>query len=363
MKCKACKREIPINSIFCNWCGKRQVVEAGKVSVPNPRQLPSGSWRIYLAKEKASVTAPTEAECRTKAEAIRSGYIKADKKRTITLRKAYEQYIDSKKDILSVSTIAGYNRLIKNSFNDIMDKQLDTLTVPQIQRAVNDYSKEHSPKSVRNAYGLLTAVLSVYRQDFKPNATLPQKQKTQQRALNRAEIEAIIKAVKGDVIELPVLCGLWLGMRMSEIVGAEAEDIKECRLHICRAVVLDENGNAVEKSPKTFSGDRWVSIPPYIMELVPTEGRLTNLSGQAIYKRFSRICEANGIPHCRFHDLRHANASVMLSLGIDSATAQERNGWSSDRMYKQVYGYSQSETAEAADKAINDYFSTIVSTN
>ena len=66
--------------------------------------------------------------------------------------------------------------------------------------------------------------------------------------------------------------------------------------------------------------------------------------------------KAAGIEHCRFHDLRHANAAVMLRLGVDSRYAQERNGWASDRMYKQVYGYTMDDRMKDIAASIDNYF-------
>ena len=57
MLCKACKREISENSIYCNWCGEKQIRERkkkGEIKVPNPRQLKSGNWNIELAAEGQS---------------------------------------------------------------------------------------------------------------------------------------------------------------------------------------------------------------------------------------------------------------------------------------------------------------------
>ena len=54
MNCKACGREIPENSIYCNWCGVKQLRERRsreEVKVPTPKQLPSGSWTVYLRAE------------------------------------------------------------------------------------------------------------------------------------------------------------------------------------------------------------------------------------------------------------------------------------------------------------------------
>ena len=51
MKCCNCSREIPENSLYCNWCGKKQLREKEKkLKIPAPRQLPSGSWTVQLRR-------------------------------------------------------------------------------------------------------------------------------------------------------------------------------------------------------------------------------------------------------------------------------------------------------------------------
>lgn len=82
MKCKSCGREIESNSMFCNWCGEKQIKERKKkdeIKVPSPRKLASGNWRIYLDAEKQSITEPTKALCIAKAKAVRAGFIEKKK--------------------------------------------------------------------------------------------------------------------------------------------------------------------------------------------------------------------------------------------------------------------------------------------
>ena len=70
MICKDCGREIPENSIYCCWCGVRQLRERrgrGEVKVPAPKQLPSGNWTVYLRAEGQSVTEPTRELCLARA--------------------------------------------------------------------------------------------------------------------------------------------------------------------------------------------------------------------------------------------------------------------------------------------------------
>lgn len=365
MICRDCGREIPENSIYCNWCGVKQLRERKKreeVKVPTPRQLPSGSWNIVLRAEGQSITEPTRELCLARARAIRAGFIEQKASCAgMTLSEAYDAYLSAREGVISPSTMSGYLKLKRSTFAALMNEPLSKLNSERVQQEVSLMALEgKSRKTIANAVGLLSSVMSAYAPDAKIEVRLPQKKKQEPRKVEEGEILAIMAAVHGTEIELPVLMGLWLGMRMSEIRGARFEDIRGDRLHICRAVVYDKDGRAVEKAPKTFSGDRWVDLPPEIKTLIASMGKksgyIVQLSGTAIYKRFSRLLEKNGIAHCRFHDLRHANAAVMVRLGIDSRYAQERNGWASDRMYKQVYGYTVQSGMDSAAASINGYF-------
>lgn len=334
------------------------------MKVPKARKMSSGNWYIQLriGGKSISVTAPTEKAVIAEAMAIKSGIRKEQMHPlSITLATAYSRYIETKDGVLSPSTLAGYQRLSRNTFQGIMSTKLEDLTNARIQREISSMAKSgKSPKYVRNAEGLLSAVLKMFHPEFSLNVYLPQKEKIETRHLSEEEIQKIMRASSGTTMELPILMAVWLGMRMSEIRGAKFSDIKNHRLHVCRAIVEDVGGNAVTKPPKTFSGDRWIPLPPYIEDLINAQPRtgeyIIPLSGQAIYKRFSRLLEDHGIEHCRFHDLRHANAAAMILLGIESRYAQQRNGWNSDRMYQQVYGYTMQNELDKNALSIDQYF-------
>lgn len=365
-KNKGCAREIDADSVYCKWCGTRQVRERKtKDAAPTARQLPSGSWtcRVRVDGRDVSVTRPTKAEAQAEAMAIKHGLKAPDTPRvTMTLAEAYAAYLTSREGVLSPSTVAGYKRLERNTFQRLMPMQLSAITPELIQREIAAMVREKkSPKYVANAEGLLSSVLKQAMPEKQFSLRLPPKRKPNLRQPDDKEIGAILTAFRGSAVELPVLMALWMGMRLSEILGARHEDIDGGKLHICRAVVLDENNQPAEKdSAKTYAGDRWVSVPGYIAQLIAATGRdsgpLVTFSGAAIYKRFVRTLDQAGIPRCRFHDLRHINAAVMVRLGVDSKYAQERNGWASDRMYKQVYAYAMSDQMAAINESIDGYF-------
>lgn len=336
------------------------------MKVPKARHLDSGTWFIQLRLDGRSipVSGQTEDECVAKAMAIKAGLVKAKKApQKKTLGEAYDAYIVDC-DLLSPSTIASYKRLRKNTFQSLMPRQLSNLTNEAINREIKAMQKAgKSPKYISNAVALLRPVLKTYYKDFELDISMPQVKKKakipQSQLPTEAEIEQIITVAKGTIMELPILMGVWMGMRMSEIRGAKFGDIVGNKLHICRAIVDDEKGNPVIKPPKTESGERWIDLPPYIQSLIPDgdpDDFIVKLSGQAIYKRFSRILEKAGIRHFRFHDLRHANAAAMISLGIDAKYAQERNGWATDYMYKQVYGYIMDSKMSEESRRIDLYF-------
>lgn len=333
------------------------------MKIPEPKKLPSGAWtvRVMIDGHRISITRNTKKECLAEAVALKTGAKKEKRApESITLAKAYEKHILNNEAVWSPSTTAGYKRLSKNTFQSLMPHQLKNISKNSIQREINRMNRAgYSPKYISNAVGLLKSVLKDYAPGMELDLTLPKKRKPDLRMLDDAEIEKILKAAQGDDIELPILMGLWLGMRLSEIRGLKYKDIRNGRIHVCRAVVDDKDGKPVEKGTKSYSGDRWIDLPDYIKDLIPggsPNEYVVTLSGQAIYKCFSRLLEKADIEHCRFHDLRRANAAAMVRLGIDSKYAQQRNGWSTDYMYKQVYAYTMPDRMEEVNLAVNSYF-------
>ena len=329
-----------------------------KVNVPAPRQLKSGSWFIQLRIDGQSIpiTESDEKACIAKAAAIKAGLIKQKKKPVdMTVGEAIDRYIESKDAVLSPSTVAGYRRIRANALQDLMSVKLSDLTQERVQRSINKMSREKSPKTVKNAHGLLTATLAEYLPDLILRTTLPQKQRVDIIVPSDSDVDAILAAVRGKSIELPVLLAMWLGLRMSEIRGLTWECIEDDTLHIKQARV-DEG----LKGTKTYNSNRYLPIPPYIKKLLNekphTEEFIIPDSRRAIYSRFDYYVKKAGIQHYRFHDLRHVNASVMLQLGVPDKYAMERMGHATNNMLKTVYQHTMPEEQRKVASSIDGYF-------
>ena len=82
-----------------------------------------------------------------------------EKAETTTLGEALEEYIVSRTAVCSPSTIRGYRIVQRNALQDLQSMDISEITQQDIQLATNEYAKNHSPKSCRNAHGLMSSVL------------------------------------------------------------------------------------------------------------------------------------------------------------------------------------------------------------
>ncbi len=372
MKCKACKNEIPDGSIFCNWCGERQIKQRTKkpeIKVPKPRQLPSGRWYIQLRAEGQSITEDTAELCIAKAKAIRAGYLAVKKKPdNITLRNACTKYIEEKNARLSPSTKEGYEKIRDQYFQSIMDKSLQFLTPALLDEAIELESRRISrrgrplsPKTIINAWGFVASVLDRYAPDLKlKGISLPELKPTIPVIIQPKQV---YDAVKGTEIELPCMLAMWLSLSMSEMKGlTKSKSIINGQLIVSETVIHVKGQDIRKAGAKEQTRVRAYNIPPYLQQLIDlVDGDvIVPLSGSAIYHRLKRLLEANDLPHISFHRLRHINASVMAMLNIPEKTANERGGWSSDYTRKRVYTHTFSEQRTEADRKVDSFFEAIV---
>lgn len=339
------------------------------MKLPKAKKLPSGAWRVQVMVDgsRISVTDADPKVAQAKAAAMKAKLTEAAKSPSqLTVGQAIDRYIEIKTGVLSPSTIAGYKRIRNNSLAPLADTKLSALTQDKVQRTISDLAKKKSSKTVRNAHGLLSAVLAEYKPDMTLRTTLPQKKRYEVHIPTDAEIGVILRASHDTPMELPVLLAVWLGLRASEICGITWDCVDGRTLHIKQAKVAGEDG-PVLKATKTYSGDRYLRLPQPIADLIQaqphTDEFVVHLTGQAIYKRFVRLCEGAGLPHFRFHDLRHANASVMLALGIPDKYAMERMGHATANMLKTTYQHTMRTHQEQIADQVDTYFSTILHTN
>lgn len=333
-------------------------------------QLPSGAYRCQLRihGDSVSITDYDYNVVYGQAVAYKTGLIKVkNKPEDITLRQAFDKYIELRKNRLAPSTIHRYETIRDNSFPTIMDMKLNELDRRTLEEAVSAEEGrkgrtggKQSPGSIINAYHLIATILHRYAPGIDTNVSLPEKKR---KVPVLPEPADVIHAVKGSDIELPCLLSMWLSLSMSEILGlTKSESINGDQLTVVKTAVMI-NGELVERyAGKEEERTRSLKIPPYIMDLIDQVGtdRLVTMTGRMVYQHFNKALKDAGVPPMRFHDLRHMNASVSAMLKIQDAVIQERGGWKTDYVMKRVYTHTFSSERQQADAIINNYFDQIL---
>jgi hypothetical protein len=119
------------------------------------------------------VTKPTKTEAKEEARKLYAGF-EIEKRSTMTVGEAIDRYISEKSKVLSPYTIKGYKTIRKNYFKSLMDINLTDLEQSDIQQAIIlEQILGKSPKTIKNANGLLTAALGKYRPKFHTEPKLP----------------------------------------------------------------------------------------------------------------------------------------------------------------------------------------------
>lgn len=347
------------------------------------KKLPSGSWRcqVYSHTEEIpqkdgsikkkriyrSFTCSTPGPAgKRKCEQMAASWA-ADKETasrcSITFGTALDEYIRSRENVLSPRTIMDYKCTRKNYVSSLMAIPIDRITQEDVQRAINLEAVHLSPKTIRNVHGLISAVLGVYRPEFALNTSLPKKKKVELYIPSDQDVRKLIGAVEGTDMELPVLLAAFGPMRRGEICALHAEDVNGSWVHVHRNMVCTEDGDWVEKSPKSYAGDRHIKFPDFVTDkLEGHSGRIVSLTPDQITNKFRYVLREAGLPHFRFHDLRHYSASVQHAIGIPDAYIMQRGGWGSDGVLKAVYRHAMEDREAKMDRIANEHFEELCNT-
>lgn len=329
-------------------------------------QTASGKFNahIRIGSSIKSVTAKSPQAVEKKARQL---LLEHDRKiqTGITVGEAIDQYIESKRSVLSVTTTALYTNIRNKNCQDLMTIPVSRLTNMDIQTSISREAETHKPKTVANMRGLLSAALG--KQGFKVDVSVPQNPK---KIIELPAAEDVIRAVKGKDIELPAMLAMWLSCSMSEIRGIQVSSIKNGCLTIQESAV-DVDGKTIHKqTTKAYERTRKLTLPNYIMNLIRETDAWKNGSGyiitmnrRVIYSHFTKAIADAGLPHMTFHQLRHLNASVMLALGIGERYAMERGGWATRSVLQNVYQHTFSSERAKVDDQIDAYFTSLLKQN
>lgn len=333
-------------------------------------KLPSGNYRLQVydytdangKKHYKSFTAPTKREAQLLAAEWKVNRSTQQEEvsavEQLSLYDAISRYMDVKKGVLSPSTIRGYVGVQENYFkNSFGETSLQDLTNPSIQLWISDLAAKLSPKTVRNAFGLLSATLDMFYPDFRIKVTLPQKKKAELYCPSDQDIRRLLDCIHDTELEIAVLLAAFGPLRRGEICALTASDVCGNTIHVRHSMVKGPDKEWYIKEPKTPESNRVVEMPDFVIERIQHRtGSLVKMNPDYITHKFGRTLKRINVPHFRFHDLRHYSASIMHAIGVPDQYIMARGGWKTDTVLKSTYrNVIDIETARQ-NKKINQHF-------
>ncbi len=198
------------------------------------------------------------------------------------------------------------------------------------------------------------------------------------RPLSPADARALLDAVRGDRLEALYAVALAVGLREGEAFALRWEDVDlDAGTLTVRRALLRMKGRVELVEPKTSRSRRTIALPDSIVTVLRAHrtrqlaqrlaaGPLwedwglvfptavgTPLHRSDVLRTLHRHCAAAGLPPMRFHDLRHACASLLLAQGIHPRVVMETLGHSTIGLTMDVYTHVlptlQREAAQSMD--------------
>lgn len=206
---------------------------------------------------------------------------------------------------------------------------------------------------------------------------LPRQEQPQIHPLTLEQVQLLLQKVKEHRLEALLVLALATGMRKGEILSLRWSDVdlEKGMLRVCRTLNYMAQYGFVEGEPKTQGSRRTILLPRFVIDILrrhradQLESRLMagvqwvdhdlvfcNKKGGFIVHttllyHFSRLLNEAGLPHVRFHDLRHSAATLLLSMGVPVKVVQELLGHSKISMTLNTYTHVlPSMQKEAVDK-------------
>jgi len=256
---------------------------------------------------------------------------------------------------IASTTYDGYRMIFDSHIKPYFDMQrvkVKDITPAYLEKYIRVKMKTLSPNTViKHLHNISKCLDSAVRQNliaFNPAKRIdwPQKEKyTGAQYLSPEQIEQLLTTIKGDILEPIILFAIFYGMRRSEILGMkwEAVDMDNNIPNFTIKHTVTKVNGVLRKSDRTKNKSSYSNMPiPLVIKQnlegvkqAQTQHKLmqpkdyidegyifTHADGRLILpgyasKRFTTLLERNGMPHIRFHDLRHSSAGFLRYLGCD----------------------------------------------
>ena len=199
-------------------------------------------------------------------------------------------------------------------------------------------------------------------------------------ALSTDETRKLLEAASGDRLEALYILAIHTGMRQGEMLALRWQDVDmENAVVSVRRTLTRSGGKVTFGEPKTKKSRRSIRLTPQgvgglrshlerqlrDMEilgdhyrdqgLVFTTGTGAPVNPSNLRQRsFAPLLQRAGLPHMRFHDLRHTCATLLLSRGVNPKFVQELLGHATVAITLDTYSHVLPSMGDATAKAMEE---------
>jgi len=260
----------------------------------------------------------------------------------------------------------------KHIIPEIGNLKIKAIMPIQLQEFYNLKAKSLSGRSVGKLHSFINHTLKdamknrIIKYNPCDGVDKPKSKKFKAVLYSEEEFNKLADITSGTFDEVCILLAGVCGLRRGEIFGLRLQDIdfKNSRISINETMVR-MTGPWIIKDPKSETSQRNIKIPQFVIDVIGDYLKTLKVVPERIcgqYKpssysqHFKKLLDDNGLPHIRFHDLRHFCASTMMKYGVRDKIAAERLGHSQIQMTRQ-YQHSSSSMDDEASGVMEDIFS------
>lgn len=196
--------------------------------------------------------------------------------------------------------------------------------------------------------------------DYSQGIIIPRKSRNLSiKVFSKEDIQAFLDyfASHKTFLHIPFLFGLYMGLRISEVLALTWDDVdfENGLLTVNKTLTVDSSGAVhLVHWPKTISGMRTISIPDHLLSVLreshatasvhvicgATKRMLSGpyISFSTFYIAFNKLRKSLGISlNLTFHCLRYTHASFLISNGVPIPLVSKRLGHATPNMTLSVY--------------------------
>ncbi len=275
------------------------------------------------------------------------------------------QYLDMQRKMLAPTTFHLYERIISEIITPTLGHiKLKDFKPFHSQRLIDAMTADGklSAATIKRYFCVLQSIMTkAYKLeliDRNPTETakldLPEVEEAEVQIFSREEVKQMLSCLDAEPLKFQVLIHLAVttGARRGELVALKWEhiDFKRSTITIKQSNYKIKGQEVTTKKPKTKGSNREIAVPSYILDMLKAF-RIEQLRdkmrlGDAWHEKgfifckwngepmhpntptdaFADFLKRNGIPHRKFHALRHTSATLLLTSGTNIKTVGARLG-------------------------------------